>query len=269
MDVVIESYAAVAVSEAGDGPQAQVWLPPGYTLTSGGAYDLGDSSANALASCYPIRDDDGAYNGWAATGREPLPLAVYAIGIKVTRGGVPVKVDQQVFCATSARVSEPGVSARLAPGWIGTGGGAQDNCAGPNGGTILTSSYPLIDADGQICGWSASGKDPELSDTARVTAFVIGIRGADGVALDARLVSNSSLMTGFPSVTVKAPRGNAVVAGGGALRSMAGHTQMLSASCPVIDCGDGRLTGWFAARSVARSAPPGAVTAYGVMLQAA
>jgi hypothetical protein len=269
MEIVIESYAAIGVSNRASGEQAQVWLPPGYTLTGGGAYDLGRGAENTLTSCYPIRNQEGVYNGWAAAGRDPFPLAVYAIGIKVTRGGVPVRVEQNVFCASSALVAEPGVSARLGAGWIGTGGGAQDNCAGQAGGNVLTSSYPMIGHDGKICGWSATGKDPSDAEQARVTAFVIGIRGADGIALDAHIVSNSSLMTGFPSALVMAPRGDAVVAGGGALRGAPGLGQMLSATCPVISSRDGRLTGWFAARKVVRATPPGAITAYSVMLKAA
>ncbi len=269
MEIVIESYAAVGVSGSATSGVAQVWLPPGYTLTCGGAYDLGRGPANTLTSCYPIRNPQGDYNGWAAAGCEPFPLAVYAIGIKVTRGGMPVRVEQKVFCATSARVSEPGVSARLGAGWIGTGGGAQDNCAGAAGSNVLTASFPLIGPDGKICGWSVSGKDPQEEAQARVTAFVIGIRGADGIALDASIVLNSSMMTGFPSAMVKAPRGSAVVAGGGALRAAAGQGQMLSASCPVINGRDGRLTGWYAARKVMHAAPTGAITTYGVLLEAA
>jgi hypothetical protein len=269
MEIVIESYAAVGVSGSSSNGVAQVWLPPGYTLTGGGAYDLGRGPANTLSSCYPIRDQHGDYTGWAAAGREPLPLAVYAIGIKVTRGGLPVKVEQQVFCASSALVREPGVSARLGAGWIGTGGGAQDNCAGPAGANVLTASYPLIGPDGKICGWSASGRDCSPAEQARVTAFVIGIRGADGVALDASIVRNSSLLTGFPSALVVAPRGSAVVAGGGALCGAPGQGQMLSASCPVINGNDGRVTGWYAARKVLPAAPAGAITTYGVMLEAA
>lgn len=265
MDIVIESYAAIGVSSRSNGEHAQVWLPPGYTLTGGGAYDLGRSAANTLTSCYPIRNQDGVYNGWAASGHDPAPLAVYAMGIKVTRGGVPVDIEQTVFCASSALVAEPGVCARLGAGWIGTGGGAQDSRAGPAGLNALTSSHPLIGADGKICGWSATGKDTSDAEMARVSAYVIGIRGADGIALDAHIVSNSSLMTGFPSALVVAPHGDAVVVGGGAL----GEGLMLSASCPVISARDGRVTGWFAARKVANSAAPGAITAYSVMVKAA
>lgn len=269
MDIRIESYAAIGVADVAAGAPAQAWLPPGYTLTGGGAFDLGEGASNLLASSYPVRNQDGAYRGWAAAGREPFPLAVYAVGIRVTRGGAPVQVEQQVFCATSALVAEPGVTARLGRGWIGTGGGALDNCAGPGGGAVLTSSYPLIGPDGQICGWGAAGKDPAMAEQARVSAFVIGIRGTDGVTLKARLVSNSSLMTGFPSALARAPGGKAVVAGGGALRGPCGQGLLLSASCPVISSCDGRLTGWFASRKVAATEATGAITAYGVMLEAA
>ncbi|SHG97494.1 hypothetical protein [Massilia sp. CF038] len=268
MDVVIESFAAVAMAGNLPGEQAAAWLPDGYTLTGGGAYDLGGGATNVLSSCYPVRDGDGVYKGWAASGREPFPLAVYAIGIKVTRGGRPVPVEQQVFCATSAMVGEPGVSARLGAGWIGTGGGARDNCAGPGAVNVLTSSYPLIGRDGKISGWGATGRDLADTGQARLTAFVIGIRGTEGVEFDARIIRNASMMTGFPSVHVRAPAGNAVMAGGGALRGTPGQELLLSASCPVVDREDGRLTGWFASRKIARAAAPGALTAYGVMLQA-
>lgn len=272
MDIEIESVAAIGVSQRSGGGHAQVWLPPGYTLTSGGAYDLGRGCANALTSCYPIRDAHGVYNGWAAAGSEPGALAVYAIGIRVTRGGVPVAVEQTVFCASSALVAEPGVCARLGAGWIGTGGGAQDSCAGPAGPTAhsaLTASHPLLGPDGKICGWSAAGRDQSAAEQARVTAFVIGIRGAEGIDFEAHLLSNSSLMTGFPSALVVAPYGEAVVVGGGALCAAPGQGLLLSATCPVISSEDGRLTGWYAARKVAASAAPGAITAYSVMLKAA
>lgn len=268
MDVVIESFAAVAVAGNVAGEQGRAWLPDGYTLTGGGAYDLGGGATNVLSSCYPIRGADGAYRGWAASGREAFPLAVYAIGIRVTRGGQPVPVEQQVFCASSATVGEPGVAARLGAGWIGTGGGAQDHCVGPASTNVLTSSYPLIGRDGKISGWGATGKDLSDAGQARVTAFVIGIRGTEGVEFDARIIRNASMMTGFPSVHVRAPAGNAVMAGGGALRGTPGQELLLSASCPVVDQDDGSLTGWFASRKVDRAAAPGALTAYGVMLQA-
>jgi hypothetical protein len=269
MEIQIESYAAIGVSQRAGREHAQAWLPPGYTLTGGGAYDLGRGVTNSLTSCYPIRDAEGVYSGWAAAGSEPIPLAVYAVGIRVTRGGVPVAVEQAVFCASSALVAEPGVCARLGAGWIGTGGGARDSCAGPAGANALTSSHPLLGPDGRICGWSAAGKDQSDAEQARVTAFVIGIRSAEGIALDAHIVSNSSLMTGFPSALVLAPRGNAVVVGGGALSAARGAGMLLSATCPVISGEDGRLTGWYVARKVAGNAAPGAITAYSVLLEAA
>ena len=272
--IVIESYAFIGVATRASGPTAQVWLPPGYTLTGGGAYDMGRGPSNIITACYPTRNQDGVYSGWAAAGRDfgltdPVPLAVYAIGVRVSCNGVPVKIDQQVFSATSALVSEPGVSVKLAPGWIGTGGGAQDNYASPVNGNMLTDSYPMIGDDGAICGWSASGRDPDAADQARVTAFVIGIRSVGEVSLAAQIVSSTSLLTGYPSAVASAPEGRAVVAGGGALASATGKGALLSASCPVISSRDGRLTGWFAARKIQRTASQGAITAYGVLLEAA
>ena len=272
--IVIESYAFIGVATRASGPTAQVWLPPGYTLTAGGAYDMGRGPSNIITACYPTRNQAGVYTGWAAAGRDfgladPVPLAVYAIGVRVLKDGVPVKIDQQVFSATSALVSDPGVSVKLAPGWIGTGGGAQDNYATPVHGNMLTDSFPLLGEDGSICGWSAAGRDPDQADQARVTAFVIGIRSAGAVSLAAQIVSSTSALTGYPSASVNAPEGRAVVAGGGALSAATGKGAMLSASCPLISSRDGSLSGWYAARKIERSAPQGAITAYGVMLEAA
>ena len=261
MDIEIESYTAVGVASQDRAEHAQVWLPPGYTLTGGGtleqesvdAYTADTASetnqASTLASCYPIRNAQGLYTGWAAAGNAAGAVLVYATGIRVTRGGVPVQVEQAVFCASSALVAEPGVCARLTPGWIGTGGGAQDSCAGPAGGNVLTSSLALLAPDGKICGWSAAGKDPSAADQARVTAFVIGIRGADGIALDANLVRNASLMTG-------------------ALAAAQERRMMRSASCPVVWRRDAGLNRWHAARKAAMSTARGPIKAYCVVREA-
>ena len=241
MGIVIESYAFIGVANGASGASAQVWLPPGYTLTGGGAYDLDREVADVLTSSYPTRNQSGVYTGWAAAGRDNKagntdPLAVYAIGIRILKDGVAVPIEQQVFAATSALVNDPGVSVKLGAGWIGTGGGAQDNYATARNGAMRTSSYPLIGADGKICGWSAIGKDLNAEELARVTAFVIGIRPGADVSLDAQIVSSSS---------------------------------MLSASRPVMSGADGKLSGWSATRKTRHAAPPSAITAYGVMFEAA
>lgn len=271
MAIVIESYAFVGVATRATGPTAQVWLPPGFTLTGGGAYDLGRGPANLLTASYPTRNRKGTYTGWAAGGRDagfvdPAPLAVYAIGIRILRDGEPVEIEQQVFCATSALVSEPGVSVKLGAGWIGTGGGAQDNVANPADTSMLASSHPLLGPDGAICGWSASGQAGESQ--ARVSAFVIGVRAPEGIALTASVLSQGSVPGAHLGATVVVPDGTAVVAGGGVIASAAEEAIMLSASCPVISNRDGRLTGWFAARKQ-HANPAAAITAYAVMLEAA
>jgi hypothetical protein len=274
MTIEIETYAFVGVATRASGPKAQVWLPPGYTLTGGGAYDLGRGPGNVLTASFPMRNQHGQYTGWAAAGRDlgqddPAPLAVYAIGLRIMKDGVPVEIEQQVFCATSALVNDPGVSVKLGAGWIGTGGGAQDNYVSPASGNMLTESFPMMGPDGRISGWTATGKDLDQSEGARVTAFVIGIKPIPGITLDASIISNSSLVTAYPSASVSAPVGDAVVVGGGAFGTEQGCGHMLSASCPVISGRNGRLTGWFAARKEQRMARPGPLTAYVVMLGAA
>jgi hypothetical protein len=273
MSIVIESYAFVGVATRATGPTAQVWLPPGFTLTGGGAYDLGRGPANILTSSYPTRNRQGICTGWAAGGRDagfidPAPLAVYAIGIRILRDGVPLELEQQVFCASSALACEPGVSVKLGAGWIGTGGGAQDNCANPSNGNMLAASHPLLGPDGAICGWSARGQG-QGHDQGRVSAYVIGVRAPEGVTLDARILSQGSIPGAHMGAAVSVPDGDGVVAGGGVLAGAAEEASMLSASCPVISNRDGRLTGWFAARKNQNPAAPSAITAYVVMLEAA
>lgn len=197
MGVVIESYAFIGLATQTGGPCAQVWLPPGYTLTGGGAYEMGAKRNNVLCASHPIRNRHGVYTGWTVAALDPVPLAVFAIGVKAFEDGKPVEIEQHVFSATSALVPEPGVSVRLPAGWLGTGGGAQDNMAIPANGNLLTASYPMIGPDGKISGWSASGRDPQAGHVARVTAFVIGIRGAEGEVLDVQVASNPSMVTRF------------------------------------------------------------------------
>ena len=176
MGIVIESQTFIGVATGATGARAEVWLPPGFTLTGGGAYHAGAGQAPDLTACCPIRNEEGQYTGWAVAGRsgagDNAPLAVYAVGIRIVMDGAPLKVDQQVFCATSALVADPGVTVRLGLGWIGTGGGAQDNHASALNAGMVTSHYPLLSADGQINGWSASARahEGECDAPVRVTA---------------------------------------------------------------------------------------------------
>ena len=227
MGIVIESQTFVGVASSDAGSRAQVWLPAGFTLTGGGAFDLGRGEASTLTACCPTRDEDGKYTGWAAAGScGEAPMAVYAVGIRILKDGVPVRIDQQVFCATSALVSDPGVTVRLGAGWIGTGGGAQDNHACAVNANLVTANYPLLGADGQICGWSASARAGEAAASARVTAFVVGIRTVPPIALDAKILA-SCLRPAFPSTPMAPQQGQVSVAVGA---RVGGHGNGFAAS---------------------------------------
>lgn len=192
MGIVIESQTFIGVAEGASGT-ARVWLPPGFTLTGGGAYNPGHAELASLSACCPLRDEAGRYTGWLAAASGNASVAVYAVGMRMFSDGVPLPIEQQVFCASSALVADPGVSVRLGDGWIGTGGGAQDNHASAsaiqalvsNTGRGRTCNHPLLGADGQIVGWSASGKSRDGALGARVSAYVVGIRTPPGIELDA------------------------------------------------------------------------------------
>ncbi len=217
MGIVIESQTFIGVARGGNGARAQVWLPPGFTLTGGGVYDTGSGKPSVLSASCPVRDEDGHYTGWMAAGTAlpDAPLAVYAVGIRIVKDGVPVRVEQQVFCATSALASDPGVTVRLGAGWIGTGGGAQDNHAIAVHPHAETVNYPLLGAAGQVLGWSASTRTADAIAQARVSAFVVGIRTSPQVAIDAATLA-ACLRPSFPAtpVTSSASATGPVAAGG-------------------------------------------------------
>jgi hypothetical protein len=271
MAIVIESYAFVGISLPAAHPEAQVWLPPGYTLTGGGAFDLWQGNGNLLTASYPIRQsEDGPYNGWAAAGKDHIEpesavLAVYAIGIKITNNGQPVSIQQQVASATGPTVAHPEVTVNLPDGWIGTGGGAIDNY-GSGAGNMLTASYPVL-TNGKVTGWTGMGKDHIQADPSTITAFVIGIQ-VPTITLDVDVVSATGTTAAYPVASVSAPAGNTVVGGGAIDNYGSGAGNMLTATYPLISRSDGALTGWSAAGKDQTQSDPSSITVYVVTLEA-
>ncbi|MCG8363125.1 MAG: hypothetical protein MJA27_07320 [Pseudanabaenales cyanobacterium] len=238
-------------------------------MTGGGAFDLWQGFGNLLTASYPIRQVEGApYTGWAAAGKDhiesdPAPLAVYAIGIKITNNGQPVSIQQQVVSAKGPTAAHPKVTAHLPDEWIGTGGGAIDNYSGE--GNMLTASYPVY-TNGKVTGWTGMGKDHIQSDPSTITAFVIGIQVPD-VTLDVDIVSVTGKTAAHPVASVSSPTGHTVV-GGGAIDNYSGEGNMLTATYPLISSSDGTLTGWSAAGKDHIKSDPSSITVYVVTLEA-
>ena len=73
MSYNVQTYVAVNVCPPTNHPSASVYLPPGYTLTCGGAYDIWQSPGvdNILTASCPIQSSGGVWSGtitaWAIT----------------------------------------------------------------------------------------------------------------------------------------------------------------------------------------------------------
>lgn len=217
------SFTAINVCSSTSHPEASVWLPPGYTLTGGGAWDVWDTgftgaSGNLLTACCPIQASGSSlYTGWYAAGKDhltpsPAPLVVAAIGIMVLdSNGNPVPISQLVTQSTSAAAAHPTATAEAPSGYLCTGGGAQDNY-GSGVGNMLTGSYPTI-SNGVITGWTATGKDQIDSDPCTITAYAIGI-SVPNVTLSVSIASATSRPEDHPYAYVAIPDGTTLVAGG-------------------------------------------------------
>jgi len=278
MSYSVQTYVAVNVCAPASHPSASVFLPPGYTLTCGGAFDIWQSPGlgNILTASNPIQSSGGAWSGWYAAGKDhdflvdPAPLAVFAIGITVNGGAIPVY--NTVTQATGAQAQHPTSSVNVASGYLCTGGGASDNY-GSGVGNMLTGSYPLLDSDGTgtMVGWQAVGKDQLVPDPSTVTAYAVGIQIPDlpapgfGISSSA---TQTSLPGEYPTVSVfPGLDDNTWVIGGGANDVYTGVGNLLTASYPIFSTNTGTITGWTASgKDQGTPDPSGTVTVYAITL---
>ncbi|MGH9444214.1 MAG: MAC/perforin domain-containing protein [Terriglobia bacterium] len=153
-------------------PEATAMLPPGYTLTGGGAQVEGWSKGVLLTHCCPVMKD-GVWAGWTAKGKDHIDedaanATAWAIGIRpkgmlAGNNPEPAKVLNHV-------VSKE----RLAAGLAGpvdervvVGGGAAVDYRDQGG--LLTATYPAQDGKA----WQSSAKDHVKDDTVGLTTWSI------------------------------------------------------------------------------------------------
>jgi hypothetical protein len=160
-DVTIKSEP----SNPAQHPQAVAVLPAGFVLTGGGAFVDWKGAGNLLTASFPNSDES-----WEARSKDhdiadPAQIIAYAIGMRPKNGK---KLHHVIKKAKGQVAAHPTAQVHLDPGWTLSGGGALDDWTG--NGNLLTASFP------NGVGWSAAGKDHEVSSPAALTAYAIGLK---------------------------------------------------------------------------------------------
>ena len=162
-DVLIKSET----SDPAAHPQAVAALPPGYTMTGGGAFVDWKGAGNLLTASFPTSD-----SSWEARGKDhdvPDVAAITSFVIGIKHRTTAIQVKHLIQHATSGFAAHPTAKVSLDSTWTLTGGGALDQWSG--GGNLLTASFPMSNST-----WSCSGKDHVVSSPATITAYAIGVR---------------------------------------------------------------------------------------------
>ncbi len=260
MAIEIESRVFFKTSLAAQHPTTDVFVDAGYTLTGGGAFLSYQEPGNLLTQCHPLQAPDSSWSGWRVYGKDcwlmsRATITAYAIGIRVTRNGKPVHLDQTVFVANGTKAELPNTPDH--DGWVGVGGGAAcDQNIYEN--VILASSAPPSTTEeqkgnGLLC-WNSkliyccsptSHRGP--TGGGNIRTYLVAIR-ADGVCFATKTLHQKSTRASRPEAEVLAAEG--VVVSGGAMNNLVQLSfnetsiNMLTATQPVFGDDPGHITGW-------------------------
>lgn len=165
-------------------PQATAVLPPGYSLTGGGALIHGYGNKGVmLTQCGPAMID-GIWTGWAAEGKDHVEgdaayATAWAIGIR-SRNMLPGAIPKptQIIAQMGSGPNRVAASAGAGDNQVVIGGGAAVTYG--DAGGLLTASYPATTGKS----WSASAKDHLRGDTLSITTWAIA-RTGEMTTLDA------------------------------------------------------------------------------------
>ena len=221
MSIVIEAKVFAKTSIPAQHPSVDVFVGDGYTLVGGGARIEYQEPGNLLQQSYPIQGASGNWTGWRVYGKDcwvasMAKITAYAIGIKVTKDGEPVALEQRVFKELGDKASVP--STEEGEGWTPVGGGAKcDQNIYEN--VLLSESSPQSDDAGLLSHWTAAKQycpSPTSSGGpsggGSLATFLIAIRAA-GIKFQTKLHHVDSEVSSRPLEEVSAPSGT-VVSGG-------------------------------------------------------
>lgn len=274
----IEQGVFIEFADSTPHPRAEVWIPPEYTLTGGGAIVLWGGAGNILTASYPIKKEgEDHYTGWEGRAKDhriadAAPLLVYAVGIKLLTENGPIELDQDVAKATSgAPVGHPKLSVKLEDAeTVLTGGGAFVDWR--NSGNLLTASFPISSDGNSYTGWEARSKDHIEADPASISVYAIGIKLANSVADNIKITQEVEVK---PTTTpVNHPQGDVwmddefTLTGGGAIDNWDTYGNLLTASFPKRRPGELYYKGWQVRGKDHEYADISTVTCYAIGIKA-
>ena len=255
-------------------PTTRVFVPDGYAVTGGGAFALWGGAGSLLTASMPVLDvpfvdgsslpETNRVIGWQAAAKDhiradPSALAVFAVGIRVTKNGVavPVETSAAAFISDESHCPELVMDAAR-PGFLIAGGGARVIPVDPNGaGALLQRIEPIggtpsVDGPwilGATTAWIARARDHVVPAASRVSGMLVYLRIGDDSAppIVTKVFGAESSKTDAPYTTCVMPDldplHKEVIAGGADAQS-----RFLAASVPgFVAAGEGfppRINSW-------------------------
>jgi len=227
MDLDVRSFQ----SESGPGahPETTLTIAPPFKIIGGGAgLDVvgGDPDYYQpnvlLTACNPITQ-----YAWFAKGKDHRTPGLAYLTVLVQAIYDPTdEWDVVIRHETSDPAAHPSAVVTLPPGYIMTGGGAFVDWTGD--GNLLTASFPSGDSS-----WEARSKDHEVSDPARITSYVIGIKNRDPrVVVEHIIQSATSSVEAHPKVDAPLDPGW-TLSGAGARDNWTGAGNLLTTVLPL------------------------------------
>lgn len=206
-------------------------------------------------------------------------ITAYAIGIKATRDGHPIHLEQTVFAMNGTKAELPNTPDH--DGWVGVGGGAacEQNIyenvilagTGPPSSTDESSHHGLLCWNSKLiyCCSPTSHRGP--TGGGNIRTYLIAIR-AGGIRFTTHIIHHKSTRASRPESEVQTNEG--VVVSGGAINNLIQLTfnevsiNMLTTSQPLFEDDPARITGWKAAGKDHQCPSPSIIQASVVTLSA-
>lgn len=248
-------------------PSDFVSLPEGYKLIGGGvrthASECSYDNGQLVVSSHP-KYTDGEY-GWFAGSKDHGGqvcrgrVQAFAVGLYDPSDQWEVVVDSQA----SSDSASPSMQVQVRTGYIMTGGGIEASSSGHS--QLAVSSFPSSNRS-----WTVKSKDHVYPASAKVRAYVIGIRPRDGLLnpFSTRIDSNHSGTVEFSPTHEISSRfrrdaiGTVPVGGGSEVDYYSGHGALLTGSFPLLEDQSDGLSGWTTRGSEHSYHERGALTNY-------
>lgn len=195
-------------------PTAEVTVPDGWKVLSGGAYVVYYGTGQILTKSFPVLSEGSSSpTGWSVESKDhqkPDLGQVQALAVGMYDPNDEYEVHVATIDTKEAE-AHPHATAFLPEGYTLVGGGVNVHWKGQ--GNLLTASRPTDDLNG----WYGASKDHIASDHTTISVYAIGIRHkVTGTRfLDTRLVSQVSAVAAHPWAVAEASSGYSFVGGGG------------------------------------------------------